>query len=97
MKFINKILKSKGTATIIAFIVCVAIIFVAYTKRVDQAINAISIPVAARDLDARTQISEVEGADYKIIKVASSMITNDVIVNAEQMAGGGRGKICALT
>ena len=76
MKVLNNFIKNKSVVTIAAFAVCIIIIIFAYNRRVDQAINAISVPVAAEALEGRTQITSDK---IKTVKLASSMITKDVL------------------
>lgn len=76
MKFLKNLIKNKGIVTIVAGIICVVILIVAYSYRVNQAIHATNVPVAARRIEARTKI---EKDMIKTVKVASSMLTSDVI------------------
>ena len=75
MKFFSKIFKNKSMVTLIAMIVCLAILYFAYNYRVNKAINAISVPVAKQRIEAREQISS-DMITTK--KVARAMITADV-------------------
>ena len=74
----KKILKNKSLVTIIAGIVCLAILFFAYRYRVNTAIKAVDVPVAVEELPARTEITEDK---IKTIKVASAMLNDNVIRN----------------
>ena len=80
----GKLFKNKGIVTIIAIALCLAILFFAYRYRVNKAINAISVPIAARKLEARKLIEE---DDITTVKVAYSMITSNVIIQKEQLIG----------
>lgn len=80
----KKILKNKSLVTIIAGIVCLAILFFAYRYRVNTAIKAVSIPVAVQELPARTEITEDK---IKTIKVASAMLSDNVIRNKTDIIG----------
>ncbi len=84
MKIISKFFHNKSIVTLLASIICVVILIVGYNYRVNRAINAISIPIATKNLDARTEITE---DCYKTVKVASSMITDNVITNPNSLLG----------
>lgn len=78
----KRLFKSKQLVTIIAIIVCFVILFFAYRYRVDKAINAVSIPIAAKDLKARDLI---DNESFKTVKVASSMLTKNVIMSPTEL------------
>ncbi len=84
MNAIKKILGNKGVVTIIAFAVCLLILFFAYNYRVNKAINAIEVPYALRDLSAREEIKE---EDIGVVKVASSLVTETVIRSKTNLIG----------
>lgn len=81
---LKKLLGNKGVVTIAAGVLCLVILFFAYRYRVDKAINAISVPYALRDIKARTEISK---DDVGIVKVASSMVTDNVITSDANVIG----------
>ncbi len=80
----GKLFRNKGIVTIVAIAICLAILFFAYRYRVNKAINAVSVPIATKTLEARKLIEE---DDIKTVKVAYSMITNNVILNKENIIG----------
>lgn len=82
--FLKKILGNKGVVTIVAGVLCCLILFFAYRYRVDKAINAISVPYALRDIEARTEITK---EDIGVVKVASSMVTDNVIRDSVNVEG----------
>lgn len=84
MNAIKKILGNKGVVTIIAFAVCLLILFFAYNYRVNKAINAIEVPYALRELNAREEIKE---EDIGVVKVASSLVTETVIRSKTNLIG----------
>ena len=51
-------LKNKNVVTIIAAIICILIISIAYKYRVDKKIDAITVPVASEDIASRTEITK---------------------------------------
>lgn len=81
---LKKLLGNKGVVTIVACALCLVILFFAYRYRVDKAINAISVPYALRDIKARTEISK---DDVGVVKVASSMVTDNVIRSENNVIG----------
>lgn len=80
-----KFLKNKTVVTIVAGLVCVIILGFAYKKRVGNQINETPVPVAAREILAREEITQ---DSVKIINVAASALTNNVIRYSEQLFGG---------
>ncbi len=82
MKALSKLFHNKSIVTIISFIICLVILVVAYNYRVDKATNLINVPVAATKLDARTEITE---SSFRTIKVAASLITDNVITRTDQL------------
>ena len=84
MGFIGKIFKNKQIVTIVALIVCFAILVFAYRYRVDKAISAVSVPIATKTLNARDLIDE---SCFETKKVAQSMLTNNVITNTKELVG----------
>lgn len=85
MGFFGKIFKNKQIVTIVALILCFAILVFAYRYRVDKAINAISVPVAKKNLEPRQLIDE---SCFETKKVAQSMLTSNVITNKNELLGG---------
>lgn len=84
MDAIKKILGNKGVVTIIAAVACLVIIFAAYNYRVNKAINAIEVPYALSELEARREIKE---EDVGVVKVASSLVTSTVIRSKNNVVG----------
>ena len=84
MKFFGKIFKNKSVVTIVSLAVCLIIIFFAYRYRVNTAINAINVPIAAKKLEAREEITK---DSFRTIKIAQSMITDNVITNQDYLIG----------
>ena len=77
-----KLLKSKSVITVLAMAGCGLLIFFAYRSRVDKAIRAKSVPVAKTTLEARQKITS---EDFKVVKVAGSMITDNVITRVSEI------------
>lgn len=84
MGFFGKIFKSKSVVTVVAIAVCLIVLFFAYRYRVNNAINAISVPIASKRLDSRDEITK---DSIRTVKVAASMITSNVVVNQNDLIG----------
>ena len=84
MKLLSKLFHNKSIVTLISLIVCIIVLFVAYNYRVNTAIHAIDVPIALRDLQPREEITE---ESFETIKIAQSMITNNVIRNKNDLIG----------
>lgn len=84
MKFFSKIFHNKSIVTLISLIACIIILFFAYRYRVNTAINAVNVPIATRRINAREEITEEL---FTTVKVASSMITGNVILNKNDLLG----------
>ncbi len=82
--FAQNLAKNKTLITIIAGIVCIVILFVAYNYRVNKEINPIDVPFAVTDIPPRTMITEdMVGT----IKVAASMVTSTVVRAKSNVVG----------
>lgn len=82
--FFKRLIANKGIVTIVAGVVCLVILAVAYTYRVNKQINPIDVPYAKVDIPARTEITkDMVGT----IKVASSMVTSTVVRNEQNVIG----------
>lgn len=84
MKSLKKFFANKTVVTIILGIVCVVILYVAYTYRVNTKINKVDIYVAKEDIPARTEITDDL---IEKISVASSMLSNNVIRDLNSIKG----------
>ncbi len=77
-----KAFKNKTVVTIIAGIICVAVLAFSYRNRVNKKINARDIPVAKVNISAREQIT-ADKIDYA--RVAASAITKNIYTNEEDI------------
>lgn len=84
MNFIKNTLQKKGIVSILCAIICIFIVFFAYRWRINQVIKAVSVPIATSDLPAR---HEIEAKDIKTIKVASALLSNNVVRNKKDLIG----------
>jgi len=74
----KKFLQNKNTVTIVGVILAIFVLYVAYTMRVKSAINPITVPYAAEQINAATQIKE---SMVSTMQVPPSMVTGEVILN----------------
>lgn len=84
MKSLKQFFTNKTVVTIGLGIVCVVILYVAYTYRVNKEINKVDIYVAKEDIPARTEITEDM---IEKVSVASSMLSNNVIRDLNNIKG----------
>ena len=75
---IKKFLQNKNTVTVVGVILAIAVLYIAYTMRIQQQINPISVPYASEQINAGTQITESK-ISYR--DVPPAMLTGDVIQN----------------
>lgn len=81
---IGRFFKNKSLVTLVGSIICVIIIVFFYNYRVNKKIDMVTIPVAKVRLDGRKQITE---DDLKKIKVARSLLSENVIINEQKIIG----------
>ena len=74
----KKFLQNKNTVTVVGVVLAIFVLYFAYTMRVKNAINPVSVPYAAEQINAATQITE---SMISTIQVPPSMLTGDVILN----------------
>ena len=80
----KKIINSKNIVTILGIVILVGILFFFYAKRVDSAINPITVPYAKKQIAAGVKIT----ADMvDTTEVPPSMITDDTIKNLSDVIG----------
>ncbi len=58
MKGINKFLKNKNTVTILGILVCVIILYIGYTMRINQKTALVTVYYARETIQPKTQITE---------------------------------------
>lgn len=75
---LKKFLQNKNTVTVVGVVVAIIVLYVAYTMRVNSAINPISVPYALEQIPAGTQITQAMIATRE---VPPSMLEGDVITN----------------
>ena len=74
----RKFLQNKNTVTVVGVVLAIVVLYVAYTMRIKSSINPITVPYAAEQINASTQITESMIATRQ---VPPSMLEGDVIVN----------------
>lgn len=80
----NTFKTKKGIITLICGIICVGILFFAYRYRVNKKVAPVTVPYATKILEPRKLITE---EDISSVKVAKSMITENVIKSEKEVVG----------
>ena len=75
---LKKFMQNKNTVTVVGVIVAIIVLYVAYTWRINKAVNPQVVPYAAEQINAGTQITESMIATRE---VPPSMISGDVLIN----------------
>ena len=75
---LKKFLQNKNTVTVVGVIAAIFVLYIAYTMRINSAINPIVVPYASEQIPAGTQITEGMVATRE---VPPSMLKGDVIQN----------------
>lgn len=88
MEKIKQFLKNKNTVTFIGVIACVLILYFSYNFKVKQATEPIKVPVASKQIEPRTKITEDM---IKYIEVPPAYATRDVVRSKDNIVG----KYCA--
>ena len=78
----KKFLQNKNTVTVVGVILAIIVLYFAYTMRVNSAINPVSVPYAAEQIKAGTQITE---SMISTRQVPPSMLDGDVIMNVGEV------------
>lgn len=79
---IKKFLQNKNTVTVIGVILAIIVLYFAYTMRISSAINPVSVPYAAEQIKAGTQITE---SMISTRQVPPAMLEGDVIINVGEI------------
>ena len=78
----KKFLQNKNTVTVIGVILAIIVLYFAYTIRINSAIHPVSVPYAAEQIKAGTQITE---AQISTREVPPSMLDGEVILNVGEI------------
>ena len=78
----KKFLQNKNTVTVIGVILAIIVLYFAYTMRINSAINPVSVPYAATQIKAGTQITE---SMISTREVPPAMLEGDVILNVGEI------------
>lgn len=73
---VKRFFKNKNTVTILGVVLIIGILYWGYTKQIREATREISVPIAKKTIQPRTQITK---DDIEIIKIPSIAIKNNVI------------------
>ena len=75
---LKKFMQNQNTVTVVGVILAIIVLYVAYTWRINKAVNPQVVPYAAEQINAGTQITESMIATRE---VPPSMISGDVLIN----------------
>lgn len=75
---LKKFLQNKNTVTVVGVVAAILVLYIAYTMRVNSAINPTSVPYALEQIPAGTQITSNMVSTRE---VPPSMLEGDVIMN----------------
>ena len=78
----KKFLQNKNTVTVIGVILAIIVLYFAYTMRINSAIHPVSVPYAAEQIKAGTQITE---SQISTREVPPSMLDGEVILNVGEI------------
>lgn len=81
---LKKFFTNKNTVTIIGVIAILVILYIVYTKTVDDATKKIQVPVAAHTINPQTEIT---AQDITYIEVASAAKPDSVLMNTSDIVG----------
>ncbi len=79
---LKKFMQNKNTVTVLGVVLAIIVLYVAYTMRIKSSINPISVPYAAEQIPAGTQITE---SMISTMQVPPSMLEGDVITNVGEI------------
>ncbi len=74
----KKFMQNKNTVTVVGVIAAIFVLYIAYTMRINRAINPVVVPYASEQIPAGTQITE---AMVDTMEVPPAMLAGDVIQN----------------
>lgn len=81
---LKRFITNKNVVTIIGVLVVLLILFFGYTSSIKKETNPVNVPVAARRINAETQITS---EDVTYVQVAQRMVSTNVIRNSSQIIG----------
>ena len=73
---IRKFLQNKNTVTVVGVVLAIFVLYIAYTMRIRQSINPVSVPYATEQIPAGTQITQ---SMVGVRQVPPSMLEGEVI------------------
>ena len=84
MTGLKRFFTNKNVVTIILVLVVLAILYIGYSSSIKKQTNPVSVPVAAKEIAPRTQITE-EDVTYK--SIAGSMLSENTIRSSALVVG----------
>lgn len=78
VKSLKKFFKNKNTVTILGVIAVLVLLYFGYSKTINDAVNPVTVPIAATTIPARTQITAemVSSMEVSSIAVADNVYTS---------------------
>lgn len=89
----KKFFTNKNTITIIGVVAILVILYVMYTRTINNATKKISVPVAAKTINPQTQIT---AEDIKYIEVAAAAKPDGVLMNQNEIIDMYTGVGCTI-
>ena len=81
---LKRFFTNKNVVTVIGVLLVLVILFFGYTSSIKKETNPLSIPVAAKKINAKTQITS---EDVTYVEVASRMVGEGVVRSSAQIVG----------
>lgn len=81
---LKRFFTNKNVVTVIGVLLVLVILFLGYTSSIKKQTNPLNIPVAAKQINAQSQITS---EDVRYVQVANSMVTGNVIRSSSQIIG----------
>ena len=78
----KKFMQNKNTVTVVGVVAAIFVLYIAYTMRINRAINPVVVPYASTQISAGTQITE---AMVDTREVPPSMLKGEVIRNKSEV------------
>lgn len=81
---LKRFLKNKNVITVLLVIVILVVLYIGYSGSIKSKTNPVNVPVAARTINAQTQITN---EDVRFVTVANSMVADNVILSTGLIIG----------
>ncbi len=81
---LKRFFKNKNVITVLLVIAILVVLYIGYSTSIKSKTDPVNIPVASKTIGPEKQIT---GEDVQVVTVARSMVTADVIQNANMIIG----------